>query len=101
MFVTETVSPIQMAEPATGCYLKAAPCGRHQPSLWHFKEHDLPLGSHQRCQQKYLLPLNGLGRSFDIQLQISNQEMCQIIKAREKMADMQGFIEEIQIMGPI
>lgn len=27
-FVTEKVSPTQMAEPATGCYLKAIPCER-------------------------------------------------------------------------
>ncbi len=33
MFVTETVSPIQMAEPATGCYLKAVPCGGHR-GIW-------------------------------------------------------------------
>jgi len=26
VFVTERVSPIQKAEPATGCYLKAVPC---------------------------------------------------------------------------
>lgn len=30
VFVTETVSPIQMAEPATGCYLKAVPCEIHK-----------------------------------------------------------------------
>lgn len=30
VFVTETAFPIQMAEPATGCYLKAVPCGGYR-----------------------------------------------------------------------
>lgn len=33
VFVTETVSPIRTAEPATGCYLKVVPCGNHETKV--------------------------------------------------------------------